>query len=97
MITITIFERKGLTGKRDERYAFNCIFVMMKTRDCAGGIAQLGEHLAGSQGVKGSNPFTSTRKQPGNGESVVPFFYSTPLTNRNPIGYIKFHKELDGE
>ena len=27
-----------------------------------GGVAQLGEHLPCKQGVKGSNPFISTRK-----------------------------------
>ena len=28
-----------------------------------GGVAQLGEHLPCTQGVIGSNPFTSTRRQ----------------------------------
>ena len=39
------------------KYLFNFERLTLKTY---GGIAQLGEHLPCTQGVKGSNPFTST-------------------------------------
>ena len=39
------------------KYLFNFERLTLKRY---GGIAQLGEHLPCTQGVKGSNPFTST-------------------------------------
>ena len=40
------------------KYLFN--FERLNLSKAYGGIAQLGEHLPCTQGVKGSNPFTST-------------------------------------
>ena len=36
--------------------------IIQKAKNTYGGVAQLGEHLPCKQGVKGSNPFISTRE-----------------------------------
>ena len=56
---ITLFNLEGATASSVAESRFDHREVPEKH----GGVAQLGEHLPCTQGVKGSNPFISTTQQ----------------------------------
>jgi hypothetical protein len=60
-------EQRGKSRMRTEAIVIPCANIpvlrrLLTSKFAPGGVAQLVEHLHGMQGVRGSNPLTSTNK-----------------------------------